>query len=904
MVSLIDSKQQYILAEATKTLSLVTDTALSQKDQIWLGNAVLERSVAVCGLTFGSQYTATNEDGHTLTAEALVVPDMRLDARFKDRAYVRAKPGVQFYAGVPIRTKAGHNIGVYAVSSDEPRFGLSVDELQFMMDVAATVMQHLEMSKAVDDRYKGERMVRGLAKFIEGWDVPDSITSPGGTTPFSDGYPNSDYIANTPTLARQTENAHIEDDEVETLQRASHRPTTLSRNHTSEHSSAEKDESEDISKIYSRASRIIRESIAADGVVLFRTMTGVQIQEQGPNLHSASDISDTSDSGFSSANQRPVRARSTRLSRDINQRSSHPSEVSGTSTPEGQKLCEVLGWAVHNRDSRMALKKEDLVFPESSMERYIKRYPHGKYFNFSESGSGVSSDEKSESDTPTIVATQMHDAQHKPKKKSKSKRPGLSPAEILKFLPGLRNLIFLPLWDVASDKWSAGVFIWSFNSSRLMSPTHELPFLKAFGNSIMSEVARLNAQKADRAKSTFIASVSHELRSPLHGILGSVEFLQDTKMSSYQQGLVNSVEACGKTLLDTIDHVLDYAKINSLRGAGSRRKQQMATILSNSVLGADAKFDLSELVEEVVETVAAGHSFRKSRSTESFEGNKIVVEGKHQNSSTTTKSQLQHDAVDILLDISPHTGWTVCTQPGAIRRVVMNLLGNALKYTLAGFVSVLLKASSSQQNDGYLDLTLRFVDSGKGMSLEYQRTRLFAPFSQEDPFAAGTGLGLSIVRQIVESLKGSIIIKSTKDVGTEVEVSLSLPAVPEKRNNATKIIIPVADEIEDLKIDILSFSRKGGSSARVATSIHQTCESWFGAQMTAISNLNSASKDVLIIVEESDEVNFLIYSYIASERVAPLIIVTHDKAREIALKAKIQQVDSSAHLLIMPIAQP
>ena len=79
----------------------------------------------------------------------------------------------------------------------------------------------------------------------------------------------------------------------------------------------------------------------------------------------------------------------------------------------------------------------------------------------------------------------------------------------------------------------------------------------------------------------------------------------------------------------------------------------------------------------------------------------------------------------------------------------MNLLGNSLKYTTRGFVSVLLQAqltdpTSTDHTD--LNLTLRFADSVKGMSMEYQRTRLFAPFSQEDPFAAGTGLGLSYVR--------------------------------------------------------------------------------------------------------------------------------------------------------------
>jgi signal transduction histidine kinase len=80
----------------------------------------------------------------------------------------------------------------------------------------------------------------------------------------------------------------------------------------------------------------------------------------------------------------------------------------------------------------------------------------------------------------------------------------------------------------------------------------------------MAECSRIDAMAADRQKGSFVGIVSHGLRSPLHGILASVEFLSDSDLTSFQESIVNTIDACGKTLLDTINHVLDFSKIKSL----------------------------------------------------------------------------------------------------------------------------------------------------------------------------------------------------------------------------------------------------------------------------------------------------------------------------------------------------
>lgn len=97
-----------------------------------------------------------------------------------------------------------------------------------------------------------------------------------------------------------------------------------------------------------------------------------------------------------------------------------------------------------------------------------------------------------------------------------------------------------------------------------MTVESEVVFLKSFVNNVGAEISRMNTIAADRSKSDFIGSISHELRSPLHGLLAAAEFLEETQLDSYQKSLIATQVSCGKTLLQVIEHVLDFSKINSL----------------------------------------------------------------------------------------------------------------------------------------------------------------------------------------------------------------------------------------------------------------------------------------------------------------------------------------------------
>jgi CheY-like chemotaxis protein len=377
----------------------------------------------------------------------------------------------------------------------------------------------------------------------------------------------------------------------------------------------------------------------------------------------------------------------------------------------------------------------------------------------------------------------------------------------------------------------------------------------------------------------------------LHGILGSVEFLQDTELTHYQQGLVASVETCAKTLLETLEHILDYAKINKLynRDRNTRRLETRLQKRDNesSIMGPTSDVDLHQLLEEVSEAVCAGHAFRETHA-----GNGYPSE----NPKSEQNSNLSHLAVSI--EISPKLKHLVRTQPGAIRRIVMNLLGNSLKYTHEGYVAVKMRGQPIPGDLSRVEVILTFADSGRGMSIEYQKTRMFSPFSQEDPFADGTGLGLSIVRQIVDSLGGHIDIKSTKDVGTTVEVHLNLNVAGEQ-----------PDEFADIRaltrgkrMLLVDGDRCSGHLEACKKAFDVNSAEWFGLEMGSWSreSFSNIEADGLLCHESAPS-----FCQMAVGS-TPLLVVCNNQSNQVALRRKLMTKlppcsRSNVHIIAQPL---
>jgi signal transduction histidine kinase len=609
-----------------------------------------------------------------------------------------------------------------------------------MQSVAQAVTEHLEWARDRVDRFKGERIVRGLATFIEGCSSDDPTLS-------KDDQPQRPSIKRPPGMtisATRRSSLH------NTMHKVDPDSTSRSQKATSPPRKT-KPKTDGLSRMYHRAADNLRSSILADGVVLFgATASNIQHMSKAVQLERSDSVSSedlptqvaAEPDGFSTA--------------------SSDSESSPTARP-----CKLLAYSLADKTQPLDLEKGP-SFSIGTLEKYFARFPKGKAFTFTEEGKGISSDDDSASDAGPGALAGKH--------KRRKDKDRMDHRELLKKIPGAKAIVFLPLFDYVEDKLVGGCFLWTSVPGRMMNLDEDLSYLRAFGNSITSQVGRINTRKNEAAKTTFIASMSHELRSPLHGILGAAEFLKDAVTDSYEVGLVNSIATCGKTLLDTLNHVLDFSKINNL-GSGQMRRGKHAKIISLSSdsmesLNMTAAVDLSVLVEEVVDAVATGHNFKKLPKKAADPAGAGAIEQGAEGPGT------EHP-VSILLDITPRASWMVRTQPGALRRIVMNLFGNALKYTALGFVCVSVRAQESSE-DSKIDVIIRVTDTGKGMSEDFQQNRLFVPFSQEDSFQPGTGLGLSIVKQIVDSLGGTLEVKSKQDKGTEIEVRLRLEPLPEE----------------------------------------------------------------------------------------------------------------------------
>jgi CheY-like chemotaxis protein len=180
--------------------------------------------------------------------------------------------------------------------------------------------------------------------------------------------------------------------------------------------------------------------------------------------------------------------------------------------------------------------------------------------------------------------------------------------------------------------------------------------------------------------------------------------------------------------------------------------------------------DLAILAEEVVDGICLGHVYGQS-STASADL-PVLLSHNH------AKHLGSRNNVNVSIDVQ-HQDWVYRTQPGALRRIIMNIFGNAMKYTDEGRVSLNLEAVSHSEGrsrrQGLEDMvTLTVTDTGRGISEEFLRGKLYTPFAQEDSLAVGTGLGLSIVRSLVKALNGHIRVRSRLGEGTIVRVTLPL----------------------------------------------------------------------------------------------------------------------------------
>lgn len=245
---------------------------------------------------------------------------------------------------------------------------------------------------------------------------------------------------------------------------------------------------------------------------------------------------------------------------------------------------------------------------------------------------------------------------------------------------------------------------------------------------------QIELERVNKAKSTFLANMSHELRTPLNGIIGMVDILKTTELSPFQQEHLSVVGNSGEFLLGLINEILEFSKVES---------GKMAVEI--------IEFKPRESLESAIEMIA-GEVLKKNL-------------GFH-----------------VLLDESiPHVA---LGDPKRLNQVVINLIGNAIKFTPTGHIDIVAQYNIEQQL-----LTISVSDTGVGIP-HHQLNAIFEAFNQADLSDnrrhGGTGLGLSISKGIIEKMNGSLTVTSEEAKGSTFHIHVPMRCIePSRQNNAS-----------------------------------------------------------------------------------------------------------------------
>lgn len=435
LISLIDRTNEYILAEATQTLSLQSGLVYNDQNDIWFGCSTLPRSQGLC-----EKALETLPSSKLQRLLPLVINDLTQDDKFKDRSFVTSRLSLRFYAAMPIITKAGFNIGSLCVMDDKPRDGLSDVEIGFLGDMAITIMAHLEIGRVKEEHRRSKKMVKGLGLFVEGastlheWWLLDVRNDRALRQTGSNGReapavaraepagelrpllaPQMDCnktsialnIGDQNTLAFPTPESSstpAREPDESPIQSTGDDQHSANPSQSFRTSTADLQEimlPENLKEMFSRAGNIIRECIEVDGAIFLDASIGTfrgHIGESHTILNQLEIIEGRSQGSAISSSEEEYwgggnnEAEGSRVSLNGSYESQMSRKPLTHGVKEKEKMCGILGFSTAEKCSLRGDKAPENYVPieEAFLYRLLYRYPRGQVFNLGRDGPVIS----------------------------------------------------------------------------------------------------------------------------------------------------------------------------------------------------------------------------------------------------------------------------------------------------------------------------------------------------------------------------------------------------------------------------------------------------------------------------------------------------------------------------------
>ncbi|KAF2746414.1 hypothetical protein M011DRAFT_478035 [Sporormia fimetaria CBS 119925] len=834
------------------------------------------------------QDTIKTKESDDLTT-VLTIPSLKEDKRAAEISSVLDGPKWSFFAGTPMCSKPKTPIGLVFVV-DDTKSSLSAVERDLLVATAARCVDQLMTARETGHQMRWRKINKQLSKFVRSPAVrAQELEEPPDLASTSQQERRTSKVEEVKELALRGKQDPSEVENVELPEETYHRGPENDRlideekgrdehivaqdnekmirapNGTDEEPKRGGDQGEtSYRKLFRRAAEYLQDALNVDGVLFSDGLVGhhgainanpelEEDLEHEIRIRPKAEVS-TEDLAVTESSKPPKhdtwadnsseeKATPSETSLEHHSNTNFDSLATRTFTsPEYirgicvQRPAQILGMAT--RDPKMVPENSRLTnvsiglsqIDEVQLQKLMDQYPEGiVWYMHHESGKcyKVIND--------TLTAEGMSDTKR-----------------LISSFPGVRQVIFQPLTDPVSLKRLAGCFAWTKRSFPVFTDTTDVPSLRGFLHVLESEIARMDASTAVKQKEAFVSSVSHELRTPLHGILGSVQLLADTRLNTFQASLAETIKTSGSTLNETLTSVLSYAKINQFERQQHKYRERAAPDVDRSNwslqnkpfthAGPDTDYkelylctNIAMLFEEIAGVLEGGRAYDKTMSPH---------------------------GVTVTLEMDYHDNWNYLTEPGALRRTAVNIIGNALKYTSDGSVVIRLTSSKmddlepgpdipiSEDNADRRLVSFSVRDTGKGMSKDFMDNHLFVPFTQEDTTSShGVGLGMSIVKSLVSLLAGEIKVTSEQGKGTEVTITMPMRLCDEgdddkPASELTKCIQRVRSE----GLSCVLF----GFRPEVRKSLERYLKEWFHCKM--LEPKEDTEPDLVIMDEGNEEI--------------------------------------------------